>query len=154
MANTYCQIYIQIIFCVMGRQNLIHPSKRIELEKYITGILSNRKQKLLAIYANPDHVHLLFSFQNLDKSLSEIVRDIKAGSSKFINENKWYDRKFHWQEGYGAFSYSNSQIDKVCKYILNQEEHHKKESFRDEYLKILKNFEVEFDEKYLFEFYD
>lgn len=154
MANTYSQIFIQIVFYVKGRNNFIHPSKRIELEKYITGIMNNRKQKLLAIYANPDHVHLLFSFHSLDKSLSEIVRDIKAVSSKFINDNHWLKGKFHWQEGYGAFSYSKSQVDKVCKYILNQEEHHKRECFQEEYLKILKNFEIEYDEKYLFEFYD
>lgn len=154
MANTYSQIYIQIVFCVKGRENFIHSSHRIELEKYIAGILHNRKQKLLAVYANPDHVHLLFSFQNLDKSLSEIVRDIKAGSSKFINDSKWFKGKFRWQEGYGAFSYSKSQVGQVCKYILNQEEHHKKISFRDEYLNILKNSGIDFDEKYLFEFYD
>lgn len=154
MPNTYSQIYIQIVFCVKGRENLIPSSHRIELEKYIAGIVNNRKQKLLALYANPDHIHLLFSFQNLDKSLSEIVRDIKAGSSKFINESHWCNRKFNWQEGYGAFSYSKSQVGQVCKYILNQEEHHKKISFRDEYLNILKNSGVDFDEKYLFEFYD
>lgn len=96
MPNTYSQIYIQIVFCVKGRENLIPSSHRIELEKYIAGIVNNRKQKLLALYANPDHIHLLFSFQNLDKSLSEIVRDIKAGSSKFINESHWCNRKFNW----------------------------------------------------------
>lgn len=153
MANTYSQIFIQFVFCVKGRHNFIHPSKRIELEKYISGIVNNRKQKLLAVYANPDHVHLLVSFQNLDKSLSEIMRDVKAGSSKFINESKWFDGKFYWQEGYGAFSYSKSQVDQVCKYILNQEEHHKKVGFREEYLSILKKSEIDFDEKYLFEFY-
>lgn len=154
MPNTYSQIYIQIVFCVKGRENLIPSSHRIELEKYIAGIVNNRKQKLLALYANPDHIHLFFSFQNLDKSLSEIVWDIKAGSSKFINESHWCNREFNWQEGYGAFSYSKSQVGQVCKYILNQEEHHKKISFRDEYLNILKNSGVDFDEKYLFEFYD
>ena len=154
MANTYSQIFIQFVFCVKGRHNFIHASKRIELEKYISGIVNNRKQKLLAIYANPDHVHLLVSFQNLDKSLSEIMRDVKAGSSKFINENKWFEGKFNWQEGYGAFSYSKSQVNQVCKYILNQEEHHKKVGFREEYFNILQKFEIDFDEKYLFEFYN
>lgn len=154
MANTYAQIFIQIIFTVKSRENLIHLENRADLEKYISGIINNRKQKLLAIYANPDHVHILISFQNLDKSLSEIVRDIKAGSSKFINENRWLSGKFNWQEGYGAFSYSKSQIDQVCKYILNQEMHHKKHSFKEEYLKLLEKFEIDFEEKYLFEFFD
>lgn len=154
MANTYIQIYVQFIFAVQGRQNLIAPSKREVLQRYISGIVKNSNQKLLAIYANPDHIHLLVGFNSLNFKISDFVRDIKANSSRFINEEKWLDGKFNWQEGYGAFSYSKSQIDKVVNYILNQEEHHKKKSFRKEYLELLNKFEIQYDEKYVFEFYD
>ena len=154
MANTYSQIYIQFIFAVKSRESQILESHRERLQQYITGIIRSKEQKLLAIYANPDHIHLLVGFNKLDIKISDFVRDIKSNSSKLINEENWFIGKFHWQEGYGAFSYSKSQIDSVVKYILNQKEHHKKESFRTEYLKFLKAFEVEYDEKYLFEFYD
>ncbi len=152
MANTYSQIYIQIIFAVKGRENLVVEEKRNELEKFITGIVKNRKQKILAIYINPDHAHLLLGLNNLDMKISDLVRDIKAGSSKMINDNNWFHFKFAWQEGYGAFSYSKSQIDSVVKYILNQNEHHKKKTFREEYLKILNDLNVDYDERYLFDF--
>ena len=150
MANTFSQIYIQIVFAVKGRQNLIAKENREELHKFITGIISNREQKLFAIFAMPDHVHILVSMKP-NISISDLVRDIKAGSSKFINDNNWIRQKFNWQEGYGAFSYSKSSVDNVIKYILNQEEHHKKKSFRDEYLDFLEKFEIEYDPKYLFE---
>lgn len=150
MANTYTQIYIQIVFAVKGRQNLISKENREELHKFITGIVSNRKQKLFAIFAMPDHVHVLVSMSpNL--SISELVRDIKAGSSKFINDKGWMNGKFNWQEGYGAFSYAKSNIDLVVKYILNQEEHHRNKSFKEEYLEFLSKFEIEYDPQYLFE---
>jgi putative transposase len=154
MANTYIQIYIQIIFAVQGRQNLVAPSKREILQRYIAGIIKNNNQKLLAIYANPDHVHLLVGINSLNFKISDFVREIKANSSRFINEEKWLNGKFNWQEGYGAFSYSKSQIDKVVNYILNQEEHHKKRSFKEEYLELLNKFEIQYEEKYMFEFYD
>ncbi|MCW3169685.1 IS200/IS605 family transposase [Chryseobacterium sp. 09-1422] len=154
MANTYIQIYIQIIFAVQGRQNLVAPSKREILQRYIAGIIKNNNQKLLAIYANPDHVHLLVGINSLNFKISDFVREIKANSSRFINEEKWLNGKFYWQEGYGAFSYSKSQIDKVVNYILNQEEHHKKRSFKEEYLELLNKFEIQYEEKYMFEFYD
>lgn len=150
MANTYTQIYIQIVFAVKGRQNLISKENRDELHKFITGIISNRGQKLFAVFAMPDHVHLLVSMSP-SISISDLVRDIKAGSSKFINDKKWMTEKFNWQEGYGAFSYSKSSIDLVVKYILNQEEHHKNKSFKNEYLDFLEKFEIEYDSKYLFE---
>lgn len=153
MANTYIQIYIQIIFAVQGRQNLVAPSKREILQRYIAGIINNN-QKLLAIYANPDHLHLLVGINSLNFKISDFVREIKANSSRFINEEKWLNGKFYWQEGYGAFSYSKSQIDKVVNYILNQEEHHKKRSFKEEYLELLNKFEIQYEEKYMFEFYD
>ncbi len=150
MANTYTQIYIQIVFAVKGRQNLIAKENREELHKFITGIVTNRGQKLFAVFAMPDHVHILVSI-GPTILISDLVRDIKAGSSKFINDKKWIDGKFNWQEGYGAFSYSKSSIDSVVKYILNQEEHHKKKKFKDEYLDLLEKFEIEYDQKYLFD---
>jgi putative transposase len=150
MANTYSQIYIQIVFAVKGRQNLISKEKREELHKFITGIVTNREQKLLAIFAMPDHVHILVGMKP-SISISDLVRDIKAGSSKFINDSKWINGKFNWQEGFGAFSYSKSSLDNVVKYILNQEDHHKKKTFKNEYLDFLEKFEIEYDEKYVFE---
>jgi putative transposase len=150
MPNTYSQIYIQIVFAVKGRQNLITKSNREELHKYITGIIQKRGQKMLSIFCMPDHTHLLIGLTP-SVSISDLVRDIKTGSSNFINEKEWIQGKFSWQEGFGAFSYSRSQIDDVAKYILNQEEHHKKTNFKEEYLDILHKFEITYDEKYLFE---
>jgi len=150
MPNTYSQIYIQIVFAVKGRQNLIPKQHREELHKYITGIVQNREQKMLSVFCMPDHAHLLVGLRP-SIAISDLVRDIKAASSKFITDNDWVKGKFNWQEGFGAFSYSRSQIDPVIRYILNQEEHHKKETFRDEYIGFLKKFEIEYGEKYLFE---
>lgn len=150
MPNTYSQIYIQIVFAVKGRPNLIAKHHREELHKYITGIVRKREQKMLSVFSMPDHTHILLGLKP-SITISDIVRDIKTGSSNFINEKKWIRGKFSWQEGFGAFSYSKSQIDNVIKYILNQEEHHKKVSFKEEYISFLKRFEIEYDEKYLFE---
>ena len=150
MPNTYSQIYIQIVFAVQGRQNLIAKQNREELHKYISGIVQNRDQKMLSIFAMPDHTHLFVSLKP-NIAVSDLVRDIKAGSSKFINDSNWINGKFKWQEGFGAFSYSRSHIDNVVKYILNQEEHHKKQTFKEEYLDLLKKFDIEYDERYLFE---
>lgn len=150
MANTYAQIYIHIVFAVQGRNNLIPKSIREELHKYITGIVQNRNQKMLAIFYMPDHTHILVGMKP-DISISDLTRDIKAISSKFINDNRFVKGKFNWQVGFGAFSYSKSQIDSVIKYILNQEQHHKKKSFKEEYLGLLEKFGIEYDEKYLFE---
>ena len=150
MPNSYSQIYIQIVFAVKGRQNLIPNQKREELQKFITGIVQKREQKLLSIFSMPDHTHLLIGLKP-SISISDLVRDIKAGSSKFINDNHWVKGKFNWQEGFGAFSYSKSQIDNVIKYILNQREHHKKKTFKEEYIEFLKKFAIKYDEKYLFE---
>jgi putative transposase len=150
MPNTYSQIYIQIVFAVKGRANLIAPKNREELHKYMAGIVEKRDQKLLAVFCMPDHCHLLIGLKP-SISISDLTRDIKAGSSKFINDKEWIKNKFNWQEGFGAFSYAKSQIDTVIKYILKQEEHHKRQTFKQEYLDILKKFEVEFDERYLFE---
>ena len=150
MANTYTQIYIQVVFTVKGRKNLIMKEHQEELHKYITGIVTNRDQKLLAIFAMPDHIHLLVGLKP-KITISDLVRDIKAGSSKFINDNNWLRDTFNWQEGYGAFSYSRSQIDNVINYILKQEEHHKTKTFKEEYVDFLNKFEIKYNEKYLFD---
>lgn len=153
MPNTYTQIYVQIVFAVKSRQNLIPTQHREELHKFITGIVQNRQQKLLSIFCMPNHTHVLIGLQP-SIAISDLVRDIKAGSSKFINDSGWLKSKFNWQEGFGAFSYSKSQIDTVVRYILNQEAHHKRQTFKDEYLDFLKKFEVDYDERYLFEWID
>jgi REP element-mobilizing transposase RayT len=150
MANTYTQIYIHIVFAVQGRPNLIPKSIREELHKYITGIVQNRNQKMLAIFCMPDHTHILIGMKP-DISISDLTRDIKSISSKFINDNRFVKGKFNWQVGFGAFSYSKSQIDSVIKYILNQEQHHKRKSFKEEYIEFLKKFGIEYNEEYLFE---
>jgi putative transposase len=153
MANTYTQMYVQIVFAVFGRANLIKEAYRIELEKYICGIISNDKCKPLSLFCNPDHAHILVGLHPTI-SVSDLTRDIKASSSKFINDKNWVFGKFAWQDGFGSFTYSKSQIDEVAKYILNQPEHHKKRTFREEYLSILQNNEIEYDERYLFEWYE
>ena len=149
MANTYTQIHIHIVFAVEGRQNLIVPEHNDELQKYITGIVSGQKQKLIAINNMRDHLHLLVSLRP-DSSLSDLVRDVKAGSSKFINEKHWVAGRFSWQEGFGAFSHSRSQLGAVIRYIENQQKHHAKKSFREEYVELLEKFNVDYDKKYIF----
>ena len=153
MANTFSQIYIQIVFAVKGRENLIRREHKEELHKYITGIVKGKKQKMLAINCMPDHTHMFLGFTP-DMKISDLVRDVKSISSGFINEKKFVKGKFNWQHGFGAFSYSHSHIDRVVKYVLNQEEHHKKKTFREEYIGLLEKFNVEYDPKYIFEFYD
>lgn len=153
MANTYTQMYVQLVFAVKGRADIIPEGNRIELEKYICGIINNKKSKPLAIYCNPDHTHILIGFHP-EISVSDLTRDIKANSSKFINEKKWLRAKFQWQDGFGAFTYSKSQIDDVIKYILKQPEHHKRKTFKEEYLSMLHKLEIAYDEKYLFEWYE
>ncbi len=149
MANTYTQIYIHVVFAVEGRQNLIKPEHNDELQKYITGIVSGQKQKLIAINNMPDHLHLLVGMKP-DLALSDLMRDVKAGSSKFINEKRWVIGRFSWQEGFGAFSYSRSQLGTVIRYIENQQKHHAKKSFRDEYVELLEKFGVDYDPRYIF----
>ena len=151
MANTYTQIHIHVVFAVEGRQNLIKPENNDELQKYITGIVSGQKQKLIAINNMPDHLHLLVSLKP-DMALSDLMRDVKAGSSKYINENRWVAGRFSWQEGFGAFSYSRSQLGTVIRYIENQQKHHVKKSFRDEYIDLLEKFGVDYDRRYVFKF--
>ena len=152
MPNTYSQLYIQIVFAVKGRQCFIKESFRDELQKYISGIIKEKKQKLFAIYCMPDHTHIFVSIKP-DIAISDLVRDVKANSSSFIKE-KYFVKNFSWQTGFGAFSYSKSQASNVVDYILRQPEHHKKKTFKLEYIEFLQKFEIEYDEKYLFEFYD
>lgn len=153
MPNTYTQIYIQIIFAVKGREYFIKEAFREELQKYMTGIINNKKQKLYAIYCMPDHTHLFVSMKP-DVSISDLTRDIKSNSSSFLKEKKFVADSFSWQEGFGAFSYAKSQAPTVVNYIVNQPEHHKRKTFQQEYLKFLEKFEIDFNPKYLFEFYD
>lgn len=153
MPNTYTQILIQFVFVVKFRQSLIHENIREGLEKYMTGIISEKGHKPLAIYCMPDHCHILVGL-NPSQSISDTCRDIKANSSKWINEQNILPVSFRWQEGYGAFSYSKSHLNNVVKYIMNQPNHHKKRSFKDEYLEFLEKYEVVYDSKYLFDFKD
>jgi len=150
MANTYSQIYIHIVFAVTGRQNLISSKYKEELQRYITGIIKNDGQKLLEINVMPDHTHIFVGLQP-DIRISDLVRDIKSNSSGFINDRNWIAGKFSWQKGYGAFSYSHSQVDNVIKYINNQEIHHKRTTFKEEYVEMLRKFYIEYEDKYLFE---
>ncbi len=149
MANTYTQIYIHVIFAVSERQSLIAEHHNDELQKYITGIISGQNQKLIAINNMPDHMHMLIGLKP-DLSLSELIRDVKANSSRFINEKRWCAGKFSWQEGFGAFSYSRSQLGDVIRYIENQQKHHTTKTFREEYVELLEKFEVEYDVRYVF----
>jgi putative transposase len=149
VANTYFQIYIQLVFAVESRQNLIEPVHNDELQKYITGIVTAQRQKLIAINNMPDHVHILIG-QRPDSTLSELVGDIKSGSSNFINRKRWVKGRFNWQEGFGAFSYSHSHLTTVIRYIQNQQRHHRKRSFHDEYVALLDRFKVPYDERYIF----
>lgn len=150
MPNTYSQLYIHIVFAVNGRSRLISGVHKEELHKFISGIISKRGQKLLAIHCMPDHTHILVGLKPTI-AISDLVRDIKAGSSGFITEKKWVKGKFQWQSGFGAFSYAHSQLGVVINYINNQEEHHKRISFKEEYVSFLKKFNVDYDEQYLFD---
>ncbi|RPI03207.1 MAG: IS200/IS605 family transposase, partial [Ignavibacteriae bacterium] len=137
-------------FAVKGRQSLLREENKEELHKYITGIVRNNNQKLLRINSVQDHIHLLLGLKP-DISLSDLVRDIKTNSSRFINEKQWVKGKFHWQEGFGAFSYSQSHLDRVIQYIDQQQEHHRKKTFKEEYLALLDNFQIKYDTRYVFE---
>jgi putative transposase len=149
-SGTFSQIYIQIVFAVKGRQNLILPSWEDELYKYITGIVQNKGQKLIAINGMPDHIHILIGMKPVC-CLSDLVREVKKASNSFIKEKNFVKSNFQWQEGFGAFSYSHSALNNVVKYIDNQKEHHRKKTFKEEYIDFLKEFQVEYKEEYLFE---
>ena len=149
MPNTYTQIHIHAIFAVKYRTGIIRKEWKDELYKYITGIIQNYDHKLLAINGMPDHVHVFFGMRPI-QSLSELMQDVKGSSSKWINEKGFMEDRFEWQEGYGAFSYSKSQVSNVIGYITDQEEHHQKICFVAEYKKFLDKFEIDYDERYLF----
>jgi len=148
--STYSQIYIQTIFAVKGRACLINPEWEDRLFKYITGIVQNKGQKMLAINGMPNHIHFLIGMKPTC-CLSDLVREVKKSSNEFVNESKFSKFRFSWQEGFGAFSYSHSQMDDVIAYIMNQKEHHRKKTFKEEYTEFLKKFKVEYDEQYLFD---
>lgn len=150
MANIYTQIYIQFVFAVQNRNSLIHHEWRDELYKYITGIVKNNKHKLIAINGMPNHLHVFIGYKPHQK-IPDLLQDIKGSSSRWINEKGFIKHKFNWQESYGAFSYSHSHIDNVVKYIMNQEQHHKRKTFKDEYLELLNRFKIDYDERYILE---
>lgn len=153
MTGTFFQIYIHVIFAVKGRVNLINSNWEEELYKYITGIVTNKEQKLLIINGMPDHIHILIGMRP-SCCLSDLVREIKKSSNEFINKKKFVRGKFLWQEGYGAFSYSHSALDNVIAYIQNQKEHHRKRTFKEEYKEFLSKFQIEHKDEYLFEWID
>ncbi len=151
--STFSQIYIQVVFAVKGRESLIHSHCETEIYKYITGIISNKNQKLIAINGMPDHIHILIGMKP-SCNLSDLVREIKKSSNDFINHKGFVKGKFSWQEGFGAFSYSHSILTQVIKYIENQKTHHAVKSFRDEYVELLKEFEIDFKPEYLYDWID
>ena len=153
MANTYTQLNVQTVFAVKGRDNILTSNFRNNLFEYIAGILRNSKQYPLAVNGYKDHVHIFFEL-NPDSSLSDVLEVIKSNSSKWINSNRFVMGRFEWQRGFSGFTYSRSQRNNVIQYIMNQENHHKAQTFKEEYLEILRKFEMEYDERYIFEFYD
>ena len=150
MANTYSQIYLQFVFAVQGRKCLVPKEHKEELHKYMTSLVQAREAKLLAVHCMPDHTHLFVGYKP-SVLISDFVKEIKVQSNEFITSKKWIRGNFNWQDGYGVFSYGHSQIDRVCKYILNQEAHHKKKTFKQEYHEFLEKFAVPYDERYLFD---
>jgi putative transposase len=153
MPGTFSQIYIQVVFAVKGRQNFISNNWKTDLHKYMSGIIKGKEQKPIIVNGMPDHIHAFIGLRPA-MPISHLVRDVKNNSSNFINDHHFVKGKFSWQDGYGAFSYSHSHIDNVYNYILNQEAHHKKKTFKEEYLELLKKFEIPHEEKYLFEWYE
>jgi REP element-mobilizing transposase RayT len=153
MADTYTKCYVQMIFAVKNREAMIKKECKNELEMYITGIVQNHRHKMLAIGTVPDHIHILIGY-NVNQRIPDLVEEIKTSSDSWIKERRLTRYRFAWQKGYGAFTYSRSQIDTVIKYILSQDEHHKKRSFREEYLEILEENEIDFKEEYLFDFFE
>lgn len=150
MANTYTQIHIQVVFTVQNRDCIIQNSWKEELYKYISGVIQNHKHKVLAINGMPDHLHILIGMRPT-QSLSDLMQDVKGSSSKWINQKRFTKGKFSWQEGFGAFSYGKSQITQVIDYIKNQELHHQKRTFLEEYKDFLEKFEVDFDQRFIFQ---
>jgi len=153
MANTYTQIHIQAVFAVDGRMRMISRDHKEEVQKYITGIIQGEGQKLLAVNCMPDHTHIFFGLRP-QMAIADLLRVVKSESSKWISEKGWYRGRFAWQEGYGAFSYCRSEVDTVVRYVLNQEEHHRRTTFREEYMNFLKEFQIPYEERYLFRWVD
>jgi len=151
--GVFTQLYIHIIFAVKYRNRLLKEEYRPEIFKYMSGIATNMKHKSIIINGVSDHVHVFLGF-NPAVSISDTVYELKRSTSLFINGKKWFRQEFNWQEGYGAFSYSRSHLENVYNYVKNQEQHHRKQTFRDEYTEFLEKFEIEYDKKYLFEFFD
>ncbi len=151
--GSYTQIYIHYVIVVSHRDYLIQEKQQLEVYPFISGLINSMGHKSLAVNGVPNHTHIFMGF-NPDKSPSETIKEIKRATTNFINSKKWFPGKFAWQPGYGGFSYSRSQIDNVINYIKNQKNHHKKQSFRDEYLEILRKFDIDFDERFLFDFLD
>ncbi len=149
MPNTYTQIHIHCVFVVKYREGIIQDSWKNELYKYITGIVQNNQHKMIVINGMPDHVHVLIGMRPT-QSIADLMQDVKANSSKWINEQKLTPGRFEWQAGYGAFSYSKSQLKNVIAYIKNQEQHHATKTFREEYIALLEAFEVAYNEQYIF----
>lgn len=153
MANTYSQLYIHVVFAVKGRANLISSHWKDELYAYIAGIINSKGHKAIIVNGYRDHLHCFIGMKP-SVALSDLVRDVKNNSSKFINDKNWIKGRFQWQEGFGAFSYGHSQIGNVYQYILKQEEHHSRKTFKEEFLGLMKKFEVDFKEEYLFDWID
>lgn len=153
MEPTYSQLYIHFIFAVNGRHSFIPQEHKEELQKFMTALVQNRNSKLIAINCMPDHTHI-YAGITPEVVIQDFVKEIKVESNRFINSKQWLKKKFSWQTGYGAFSYSRSSLDNMAKYILNQEEYHRTKNFEIEYKGILKEFEIDYDPKYLFEFYN
>ena len=152
MANTFSQIYLQFVFAVKNRESLVAKVHKEELHKYITSLVQHKKAKMLAINCMPDHTHLFVGFKPTIL-ISDFVKEIKVESNEFMNSKDWVKGRFSWQEGYGVFSYSHSHIDAVIKYVHNQETHHMKKTFKEEYLSLLEKFEIPFEDRFLFDFY-
>lgn len=150
MPNTYTQIHIQFVFAVKFRKALIEDSYKQELYQYITGIVQSYGHKMLAINGVADHIHIFIGMRPT-QSISDLMQDIKGNSSKWINEKKFLKVKFEWQGGYGAFSYSKSHVQNVINYVKNQEKHHAKQTFREEYIEFLKKFDIDYDERHIFQ---
>ena len=153
MADTYVQAYFHLVFAVKNRDALILKSWKAELEKYITGIVQNNKHKLIAIGSMPDHIHIFIGY-NLNQTIPDLVENIKTSSNHWIKERKFTNFKFSWQKGYGAFTHSHSQINTVARYVLNQHIHHRKKTFREEYLEMLNKFEISYKNEYIFDFFN
>jgi REP element-mobilizing transposase RayT len=153
MANTYKQAYFHLVFAVKNREARIKKEWKNEHEMYITGIVQNRGHKLLAINSMPDHIHILIGY-NLNDLIPDLVEEIKTSSNAWIKQKQLSKTRFEWQRGYGAFTHSHSAVYKVIQYILNQQNHHQKKSFKEEYLEMLNKNEIQYKSEYLFDFFD